>query len=64
MSNLIVLNGKFYAGTDPENKLILKDNRTEALPIDGDELKIVMGAIFCRVMADEIKLKRLEVLRS
>ena len=64
MSNLIVLNGKFYAGTDPDHKPILKDKRSEALPIDGDELKIVMGAMFCRVMADEIKLKRLEVLRA
>ena len=64
MSNLLVINGKFYAGTDSENKLILKDNRSEALPLDGDELKIAMGAIFCRVMADEIKLQRLEVLRA
>ena len=64
MESLIVLNGKFYAGTDPDHKLILKDKRSEALPIDGDELKIVMGAMLCRVMADEIELKRLEVLRA
>jgi len=64
MKSLIVLNGKFYAGTDQNHKLILKDKRSDALPIDSDELKIVIGAMFCRVMADEIKLKRLEVLRS
>ena len=64
MESLIVLNGKFYAGTDQDHKLILKDKRSEALLIDGDELKIVVGALLCRVMADEIELKRLEVLRS
>jgi len=64
VSNLIVLNGQFYAGTDQDHRLILVDKRSEALPIDSDELKIVVGAMFCRVMADEIKLKRLEVLKA
>jgi len=64
MKSLIVLNGKFYAGTDQDHKLILKDKRSDAQPIDGDELKIVISALLCRVMADEIELKRLEVLRA
>lgn len=63
MKNILVVNGQFYAGKDAENKLILKPKRSEALVIEGqEEYKIVIGAVFCRVMAEELVLKRLEVI--
>ena len=62
-NKIVVVNGKFYAGKDAENKLILKDKRSEAVVIkDLDEFKVVVGAILCRMMSDQFELKRVEVL--
>jgi len=63
MNKIVVVNGKFYAGKDADNKLILKDKRSEAVVIkDLDEFKVVVGAILCRMMSDQFELKRVEVL--
>jgi len=62
-NKIVVVNGKFYAGKDADNKLILKDKRSEAVVIkDLDEFKVVVGAILCRMMSDQFELKRVEVL--
>jgi len=65
MESLIVLNGQYYCGVNAvNNKLIFKPSRSEAVALSEDMKNSILHAIFGWVMDNEIKLKRLEVLRA
>ena len=64
-NKILVVNGKFYAGENPvENVLVFSPERHEAVPIGEAGLKSVIKSVLGWVVDGEIELRRIEVLRA